>query len=174
MLQKTRLLDPPVSTATLLAACLGGAAAWAATGVFSIVTFVVVAMLGLVAQMGLSRLKPYLPWIFLPLLVVLVYWAQAIRLDWMVVWPTLIMVTMWAWHLPGLARLGNRGYAIPYGIFWIGIIVEGIPIWCLVCLLAAPLARRMIKAVDKTIFDEWATVMGIFLVAGYLIKGLIR
>ena len=167
-------LEPSVLTVTLLAVCLGGTAAWAATGMFSIVTFVVVAVLGLAAQMGLSRLKPYLPWIFAPLLLLVVYWTQAGRLDWTAIWSALIVVAMWAWRLPGPARFGNRGYIVVYALLLIGVAVGGVPAWCLLCLLPAPLAWRAHKSADAAISEEWAIVTGMFLIAGYLIKGLIR
>ena len=166
-------LERQVIAGTLLAASLGGVAAWAATGTFSVVTFLVVGALSLLLQVGLSRFKPYLPWMTLPLLVIAVYWTQAGRLDWTAVWPTLILAAMWVQRLPA-ARLGNRGYVIPYSILLIGVAVGGIPVWCLLCLLPAPLAWRMVKSADETIFGEWTIVTGVFLIAGYLIKGLIR
>lgn len=166
--------DLPILTATLLAVCLGGAAAWATTGVFSVVAFVIAAALGLAVQVGICRLKPYLPWLFAPLLVIAVYWSQVERLDWAAVWPALIVAAMWVQRVPVAARFGNRGYLIPYGILLIGITVGGIPVWCLLCLLPAPLAWRMVKSADETTFGEWTIVTGVFLIVGYLIKGLIR
>jgi 1,4-dihydroxy-2-naphthoate octaprenyltransferase len=167
-------LEPPILKATLLAVCLGGAAAWAVTGVFSIAAFVIAAALGLVAQVELYRLKPHLTWIFAPLLVVVVYWTQAGRLDWTAIWAVFIVAVMWAWRLPVATRFGNRGYVVAYALLLVGVTVGGIPAWCLLCLLSAPLAWRAYKSADATISEAWAIVTGMFLVAGYLIKGLIR
>jgi len=171
---KSLALEPPILMATLLAACLGGAAAWATMGLFSVVTFVIVATLGLAAQVGLSRRKPYLPWIFAPLLVFAVYWMQAGRLDWTAIWPALIPTTTWIRRLPGAARFGNRGYVAVYVLLLIGVAVGGIPVWGMLCLLPAPLAWRALKSGDAEVPEEWVVVTGMFLVAGYLIKGLIR
>jgi len=168
-------LESPLLLATWLAACLGGAAAWATTGVFSIGLFLIVAALGVAAQMGLSRLKPYLPWSALSLQVIAVYWTQAGRLDWMAVWPALILAAMWVRYLPGAAaRFGNRGYVAAYGLLLVGVAFGGIPAWCFLSLLSAPLAWRAYKPADSELSEEWAIVTGIFLVAGYLVKGLIR
>ena len=71
-------------------------------------------------------------------------------------------------------RFGNRGYVAAYALLLIGVAVGGIPVWCLLCLLPAPLAWRAYKSADAAISEEWAMVTGMFLVAGYLIKGLIR
>jgi hypothetical protein len=70
--------------------------------------------------------------------------------------------------------LGNRGYIVVYVLLLVGIAVGGIPVWCLLCLFPAPLAWRAHKSADATISEEWAIVTGMFLIAGYLIKGLIR
>ena len=176
MLQKIQSLklEPPILMATLLAACLGGAAAWATTGVFSIDLFLIVAALGVVAQVGLQRLRPYLPWSALPLLVITVYWTQAGRLDWTPIWFALILAAIWAWRLPAAARFGNRGYVAVYGLLLAGVAAGGVPVWGLLCLLSAPLAWRAYKSADSELFEEWAIVTGMFLVAGYLIKGLSR
>ncbi len=176
MLQKIQSikLEPPILLATLLAACLGGAAAWATTGMFSIGLFLIVAALGVAVQVGLQGLRLYLPWSVLPLLVIVVYWTQAGRLDWVVVWPALILAVMWGRRLPAAARFGNRGYAAVYALLLIGVAVGGIPVWCLLCLLPAPLAWRALKSADVALSEEWAVVTGMFLVAGYVIKGLIR
>ncbi len=176
MLQKIQSikLEPPILLATLLAVCLGGAAAWAATGVLSVGAFLVEAALSVAAQIGLRRLRSYLPWIFAPLLVVVVYWTQAGRLAWAAVWPALILAAIWVWWLPGAAQFGNRGYVAAYGLLLISIAVSGIPVWCLLCLSSAPLAWRALKSVDTEVAEEWAVVTGMFLVAGYGIKGLIR
>lgn len=167
LLQKIRLLEleSPILLATLLAVCLGGSAAWATTGVFSVGLFFIVTALGLAVQAGLSRLKPYLLWIFSPLLVIVVYWTQAGRLTWAAVWPALILAA---------ARFGNRGYVAVYVLLLISVVVGGIPVWCLLCLLSAPLAWRVRASGDAADFEEWAVVTGMFLVAGYVIKGLIR
>ncbi len=176
MLQKIQSikLEPPILSATLLAACLGGAAAWATTGGFSIGLFLLVAALGVAAQVGLQGLRLYLPWSVLPLLVIAVYWTQAGRLDWVAVWPALILAVMGGRRLPAAARFGNRGYVAVYLLLLIGVAVGGIPVWCLLCLLPAPLAWRAYKSADTTVSEEWVIVTGMFLVAGYLIKGLIR
>ncbi|HOU11813.1 MAG TPA: hypothetical protein PKZ84_01735 [Anaerolineae bacterium] len=176
MLQKIQSikLEPPILLATLLAVCLGGAAAWAATGVFSVGAFLVEAALSVAAQIGLRRLRSYLPWIFAPLLVIIVYWTQAERLDGVAIWPALIAAALWVQCLPMSARLGNYGYVVAYGLLLIGIAVGGIPVWCLLCLIPAPLAWRALKSVDTEVAEEWAVVTGMFLVAGYGIKGLIR
>jgi hypothetical protein len=166
------MLEPPILMATLLAACLGGAAAWATTGVFSVGLFLVVAALAVAVQAGLQRLRPYLPWIAL-LLVIAVYWTQAGRLAWAAVWPALILAAMWAWRLPA-ARFGNRGYVAAYGLLLIGVAVGGVPVWCLLCLLPAPLAWRAHKSANAALSEEWVMITGMFLVVGYLIRGLIR
>jgi len=160
--------------ATLLAACLGGVAAWAVTGVFSVGLFLIVTAIGVAVQVGLQRLQLDLPWIALPFLVIVVYWTQAGRLAWVTVWPALIVAAMWVWYLPVAARLGNRGYVAAYALLLIGVAVGGVPVWCLLCLLSAPLAWRALKLADVAVSKEWAVVTGMFLVAGYLIKGLIR
>lgn len=167
-------LEPALLSATLLATCLGGAAAWAATGAFSMGLFLVVAALGVAAQAGLQRLRLDLPWLALPLLVMVVYWTQAGRLDWTVVWSALILAAMWAWRLPAAARFGNRSDVAVYVLLLTGVAVGNIPVWCLLCLLPAPLAWRAHKSADAAISEEWAIVTGMFLIAGYLIKGLIR
>ncbi len=176
MLQKIRLLElePLIFLATLLAVCLGGVAAWAATGVLSVGLFLFVAVLGVAVQVGLSRLRPYLSWIFSPLLVIAVYWTQAGQLVWASVWPALITAAMWTRCLPVGARFENRGYVAAYGLLLIGVAVGGVPAWNLLCLLSAPLAWRIHKSADAEVSEEWAVVTGMFLVAGYLIKGLIR
>ncbi|MFN2283784.1 MAG: hypothetical protein ACK2UQ_05135, partial [Anaerolineae bacterium] len=171
MPQKIRLLEPPVLLITLLSACLGGAAAWAVTGVFSIIVFVIVAALGLAAQVGFSKLKSYLPWIFAPLLLIVVYWTQTGRLDWAAVWLALIVAATLTRRFPVAARLAKYGYVLAYMLLLIGIMVGNIPIWCLLCLLPAPLAWRAHKSADATISEEWAIVTGMFLITGYLIKG---
>lgn len=168
------MLEPPILTATLLAICLGGAVVWAVTGLFSIVTFVIVAALGLAAQVGLCRLRPYVPWIFAPVQVVAVYWSQAGRLDWTAMWPALILTAMWAYRFPAAARLAKYGYVAAYVLLLIGIVVGDIPEWCLLCLLPAPLAWRAHKSAEAMASEEWAIVTGMFLVVGYVIKGLIR
>ncbi|MEJ5310190.1 MAG: hypothetical protein WHX52_10480 [Anaerolineae bacterium] len=176
MLQKIQSLklEPPILVATLLAACLGGAAAWATTGIFSVGLFFVVAAFGVAVQVGLQRLRQDLPWLALPLLVIVVYWTQAGRLDWMAIWPTLIMTVMWIRRLPMAARFTNYGYMAVYGLLLLGLMTGGVPVWCLLCLLPAPLAWRAHKTADAALFEEWAIVTGMFLFAGYLIKGLIR
>jgi hypothetical protein len=176
MLQKIQSikLEPPILLATLLAACLGGAAAWATTGAFSIGLFLVVVVLGVAAQMGLQRLRPYLPWSALPLLVIVVYWTQAGRLDWMAVWPALILAVMWGQRLPAAARFGNRGYVVAYALLLLGVAVGDVPVWCLLSLLSAPLAWRTYTSGEAALAEEWAVVTGMFLVVGYLIKGFIR
>lgn len=173
VLLKGLRFERQLMAATLLAGCLGGAAAWATTGTLSIVTFLIVTLLGAAAQVGLHSLKPYLPWIALPLLVIAVYWTQAGRMEWAAVWPALIVAAMWVRRLPVVARFGNRGYVL-YGILLIGVGAGGIPVWGLLCLLPAPLAWRMVKSANKKASGEWAMVTGMFLVAGYLVKGLIR
>ncbi|MBN2390464.1 MAG: hypothetical protein JXR84_07070 [Anaerolineae bacterium] len=171
---KELALERPVWVATLLAACLGGTAAWATTGVFSIVVFLVVVVLGFVAQTGLSRLKPYLPWVFVPLLVIVVYWTQTRRLDWLPMWPALILTATWVWCLLTSTRFRDHSYVAVYVLLLTGVAVGGIPVWCLLCLLPAPLAWRAHKSADAALSEEWAIVTGMFLIAGYLIKGLVR
>ena len=158
----------------LFALCVGGAVAWATTGVFSFAAFFIVAALGMVAYVGLSRLKPYLPGMFAPLLVIVVYWAQAGRLDWPAIWPTIVVAAMGVQRWPVAARFGNRGYVIAYGILLVGVAAGGMPAWCLLCLLTVPLARRVMVSTDKALDVEWMAATGMFLVAGYLIKGLVR
>ena len=176
MLQKIQSLklEPPILMATLLAACLGGAVAWATRGVFSIDLFLIVAALGIVVQVGLQRLRPSLPWVVLPLLVITVYWTQAGRLDWTPIWSALILAATWAWRLPAAARFGNRGDVAAYALLLAGVAVGGVPVWGLLFLLSAPLAWRARASADAALSEEWAVVTGMFLVAGYVIKGLIR
>lgn len=171
---KDLALESPILLATLLAACLGGAAAWATTNAFSIGLFLVVVAFVLAAQVGLRRLSPYLPWLALPLLVIVVYWTQAGRLDGAAVWPALIVAALCARCLPATARFAKYGGAAAYGLLLLGAAVGGVPVWCLLGLLPAPLAWRALKSADAEVAEEWAVVTGMFLVAGYVIKGLIR
>jgi hypothetical protein len=168
------LLEPPILSATLLAISLGGVAAWTTTGVFSVGLFLIVAALGVAAQVGLHRLRSYLPWSTLSLLVIAVYWTQAGQLDWIAIWPTLIVAVVWAHRWPVVARFASYGYVAAYGLLLTGVVVAGIPVWCLLCLLPAPLAWRAYTSADAALAEEWALVTGMFLVVGYLIEGLIR
>jgi len=73
-----------------------------------------------------------------------------------------------------IRRMSVRLLLTVYGFLFVGIAVGDIPVWCLLCLLSAPLAWRAYKSADTEVSEVWAVVTGMFLVAGYLIKGLIR
>lgn len=183
MLQKIQSmkLEPPILLATLLAACLGGAAAWATTGVFSIGLFLIVAALGVAVQVGFCRTTPYLSEAVLVLLPVALYWIQTRQLDGAPIWSAFVIAFPWSYGFRKVLRrqtlvrrMSVRLLLTIYGLLLVGVVVGGIPAWCLLCLLSAPLAWRAHKSADAALAEEWAIVTGIFLVAGYLIKGLIR
>ena len=163
--------------ATVSAVCLGGAVAWATMGGFSVGAFLVVVVLAIGAQVGLQRLQPSLPWFVLLPLVFVAYWVQAGRLDAVALWPGLVLAVVWSYRLPVImktARLGNRGYIVTYALLLVGVVIGGTSVWCLLSLLPAPLAWRAYKLGDAAISEEWPAVTGMFLLVGYVIKGLIR
>lgn len=183
MLQKIQplKLEPLLLLATLLAVCLGGAAAWATTGVFSIGLFLVVAALGVAVQVGYCRTAPYLSEGVLVLLPVALYWIQTGQLDGAPIWSALVIAFPWSYGFRKvlrrqtlIRRMSVRLLLTVYGLLLVGVVVGGVPVWCLLCLLSAPLAWRAYKSADSELSEEWAVVTGMFLVAGYLIKGLIR
>lgn len=174
-------LEPPILLATMLAVGLGGAAAWATTGAFSIGLFLVVAVLGVAVQVGLRRTTPYLPEAMLLLLPVAVFWVQAGQLDRAPIWGAFVIAFPWSYGFRKvlrrqtlIRRMSVRLLLTVYGFLFVGIAVGDIPVWCLLCLLSAPLAWRAYKSADTEVSEVWAVVTGMFLVAGYLIKGLIR
>ncbi len=183
MLQKTQSLklEPSILVATLLAACLGGAAAWATTGIFSVGLFLVLAALGVAAQVGLRRTAPHSLEAVLLLLPIVVFWAQTGQLDKAPIWGAFVIAFPWSYgfrktlHRQTLIRrMSVRLLLTVYGFLFAGIAFGDIPVWSLLSLLSAPLAWRAYKTADAAISEEWAMVTGMFLVAGYLIKGLIR
>ena len=174
-------LEPPILLATLLAACLGGAAAWATTGVFSIGLFFIVAALGVAVQVGLRRTASYLSEAVLVLLPVALYWIQTRQLDGAPIWSAFVIAFPWSYGFRKvlrrqtiIRRMSVRLLLTVYGLLLIGVAVGGVPVWCLLCLLSAPLAWRALKSADAALSEEWAIVTGMFLVAGYVIKGLVR
>ncbi len=183
MLQKIQSikLEPPILLATVLAACLGGAAAWATTGVFSIGLFLLVAVLGVAVQVGLRRTAPYSLESVLLLLPIAVFWVQTGQLDIAPVWGAFVIALPWSYGFRKalrrqtlIRRMSVRLLLTVYGFLFVGIAVGDIPVWCLLSLLSAPLAWRAHKSADAALAEEWTVVTGVFLVAGYLIKGLIR
>ena len=183
MLQKIRLLELelPIFLATLLAVCLGGVAAWAATGAFSVGLFLIIAVLGIAVQVGIRRTEPYLLEAMLVLLPIAVYWVQTRQLDGTPIWGAFVIAFPWSHGFRNvlrrralIRRMSVRLLLTVYGFLFIGIAVGNIPVWSMLCLLSAPLAWRAHKPADAGISEEWAVVTGMFLVAGYVIRWLIR
>lgn len=183
MLQKIQSLklEPPILMVTLLAACLGGVAAWVVTGVFSVGLFLAVAAFGIAVQVGIRRTEPYLLETMLVLLPIAVYWAQTRQLDGTPIWGAFVIASPWSHGFRSvlrrralIRRMSVRLLLTVYGFLFFGIAVGNIPVWSMLCLLSAPLAWRAHKPADAEVAEEWAVVTGMFLVAGYVIKGLIR
>ncbi len=164
----------------LLALSLGGATAWAATGAFNVGGFLILA--ALIAGVGkwLRRLSPWAIPILAPVVVLLGWLLHAQRWGWEPLWPALCL---------GLALLAVTWEAIPpaawtrwltptrllvvaYILLAASVALGGMPMWCLLAFLTAPVAWHARTTADAR--AQIAALFALFIIVGYLIKGLIR
>jgi len=165
----------------LLALSLGGATAWAMTGLFNVGGFVGLAALVAAARQSWRRLPSWTVPIIAPLFVLLGWLFHAKRWGWEPLWPALclaleLLVATWEtifpttrirWITP--ARLLTASYAL----LVVSVALGGMPVWCLLALLTAPVAWRA-KDANNDARTQIVPLFILFITVGYLIKGLIR
>jgi len=164
----------------LLALSLGGATAWATTGAFSVGGFVILA--ALIAALGkwLRRLPPWSSPILAPMVVLIGWLLHAKRWGGEPLWPALCLgltLLAVAWEtIPAAAWTRGltpaRLLAGAYGLLALSIALGGMPTWCLLTFLTAPIAWR--ARTDPDARAQLTPLLALFITVGYLIKGLIR
>ena len=153
---------------------LGGAVAWATTGLFRF-TFVQGLLFGIALSIGgIAIGGPWL-WLAAPLFVLSGWFTQTWTLAWDILWPLLVLMP-----LVGERTLGTVQFLTPlrlnlsvYVILILSVFFGAVPVWCLLALFTLPVAWQ-VENVEPESRTRLLLLLELFITIGYLIKGLVR
>jgi len=159
---------------TFCSVALGGAVAWATTGLFHF-AFVQGLLLGLALSVGAIAGRDLWLGFGVVLFVLLGWFTQTWTLAWAPIWPLLVLMPLVARHTLSTLRFLTplRLNLSAYVILILSVIFGAMPVWCLLALFTLPVAWQVEKTEPES-RTRLLLLLEIFVIVGYLIKGLAR
>lgn len=156
------------------AASLGSVIAWATTGVFHF-AFVQGLLFGLVVSLGTTRIGGLWLWLSALMFVLFGWLTQTWTLAWEPIGSMLALTPLLLGNVSRVESIlsSQKLHLVAYGILVLAVVLGGMPIWCLLALFTFPIAWQT-KGISQEQRMTLALLVELFIMAGYLIKGLIR
>jgi len=180
-------LSKPFWAVTLFPLALCLTLAWVVTGTLDLPKAALLFAGGLLLQLGARLLRDRLPFVLGPLLFVAGYGLLRGTLDWPLIWPFVLLVSVAAGlalfvpapssatsEAPCAGHLAQIFPLFAYLALAIGGLWGGMPVWTLLGLLTLPLAWHYMRAAcPLSLLLHLYTALFLLVFAGYLIQGLV-